>query len=266
MKGKIRMNEIQKFREESLERIEKLSGANDLHHKSFDWIEKASTFGWTYNFTWLSLPAIQFPNDMWAIQEIIYTQKPDLIIETGIARGGSLVFYASMLALLDLEENSINNTPYLISNSRRKVLGIDIDIRSHNRSEIENHPLSSLIEMIEGSSTGKESLALVNEIAKKYTNVMVILDSNHTEAHVLKELEDYSKLISDGGFLIVLDTVIEFTPAVTFADRSWGVGNNPFTAVRRFLNQNPDFIARDDISNKLSITVAPGGYLQKIQK
>jgi cephalosporin hydroxylase len=261
----MKLNEIQKFRNESLERIEKLSCATALHQKSFDWIEKASTFGWTYNFTWLSLPAIQFPNDMWAIQELINLQKPDLIIETGIARGGSLVFYASMLALLDLEENSINKTPYLISNSRRKVLGIDIDIKLHNRNEIEKHPLSSLIEMIEGSSTGQETLAFVNGIAKKYTNIMVILDSNHTEEHVLKELEEYSKLISGGGFLIVLDTVIEFIPGVTFADRSWGIGNNPFTAVRKFLCQNPDFIAREDISNKLSITVAPGGFLQKIQ-
>ena len=173
--------------------------------------------------------------------------KPDLIIETGIAHGGSLIFYASMLELLG------NNG---------QVLEIDIDIREHNRVEIEKHPMYKRITMIEGSSIDENVVQNVRDFAKDKKKVLVALDSMHTHDHVLKELELYSPLVTKGSYIVVFDTIIEDMPKDFFPDRPWSKGNNPKTAVWEFMKNNDRFEIDKKIENKLLITVAPDGYLK----
>jgi cephalosporin hydroxylase len=211
--------------------------------RAFDLI---APYRYAYNWSWLGRPAIQFPQDMVALQEIIWRTRPEVIVETGIAHGGSLVFSASMLALLGGE---------------RRVVGVDIDIRAHNRAAIEAHPLASLITMIEGSSveesTGAQVAALV---AGRST--MVVLDSNHTADHVERELALYAPLVGKGFFLVVMDTAIEYADPASIVDRPWGVGNNPMTAVNAFLAREPRFVIDEEYDAKLLFTVAPRGYLR----
>jgi cephalosporin hydroxylase len=184
------------------------------------------------------------------MQELIWDVKPDLIIETGIAHGGSLIFYSSMLELLGGDG---------------EVIGIDIEIRPHNRNEIEKHPMFKRITLIEGSSTDTEIVEKINKLAESKKSVMVVLDSNHTHEHVLEELRLYSPMVSKGSYCIVFDTVIEDLPENTYSDRPWGIGNNPKTAVNQFLNGNDSFEIDKNIENKLLVTVAPGGYLKRIR-
>lgn len=254
------MDEYARFKSECSDEIDELGSNSLLKKLSFDWMSKVSDLKYSYHFEWLGRPIIQFPQDIVAIQEIIWDQKPDLIVETGIAHGGSLVLSASILALLDLcdLEQGISRQ------AQRKVIGIDIDIREHNRKALELHPLARRIELIQGSSVEKNVIDKVNLEVNKYEKVMVILDSNHTHSHVLEELHLYSKFVSNGQYLVVLDTVIEEFPSGSFNNRSWGKGNNPFTAVTEFLASNTNFRLDDRIENKLLITVAPGGYLQRI--
>ena len=230
---------------------------------------------YSYNFEWLSRPIIQYPQDIMAMQELIWKVKPDLIIETGIAHGGSLVMSASMLALLDycdaVEAGQILDPRA----TRRRVLGIDIDIRSHNRTAIETHPMSHRIDMIQGSSVASEIIARVHDVAKGYSRILVCLDSNHTHEHVLAELEAYAPLTSRGSYCVVFDTVVENLPEDIFSDRPWGKGNNPKTAVWEYLRRLKDegrkasdgarlaFEIDKIIENKLLITVAPDGYLKR---
>ena len=203
-----------------------------------------------YNFDWLGLPIIQLPQDIVAIQEIIWQTKPDVIIETGVARGGSLMLSASILHLL---------------NGSGKVIGVDIDIRSHNREAIEKHPLAHRIELIQGSSIEQNTVNQVKRHLKSNHKIMVILDSNHTYEHVLNELEIYNCFVTKDCYLVVMDTAIEDMPKEEFSDRPWGPGNNPKTAVWEFLNKNDNFIIDKNIENKLLITVASDGYLKKIK-
>lgn len=251
------------FQTEIRSNIKSLSHDLDLHYISKTWIEKITPHKWAYNFTWLGRPAIQFPNDAWAVQELIWTIKPDLIIETGIAHGGSLIYSASMLALLDLCELNEENELYDKSKSKRKVLGIDIDIRSHNKIAIENHPLSKLVQMIEGSSIDPKVVNSVKEISKNYSKIMVLLDSNHTYEHVFQELIAYAPLVTPNSYCIVFDTIVEDLPADLFKNRPWGPGNSPKTAVREFLKINSEFEIDENIHDKLQITVAPEGYLKR---
>ncbi|SVD50765.1 uncharacterized protein METZ01_LOCUS403619, partial [marine metagenome] len=202
---------------------------------------------YTYNFTWLGRPVIQFPQDLAALQEIIWDTRPNLIIETGIAHGGSLIFHASILQLLGNDGH---------------VLGIDIDIREHNRAEIESHPMFERIELIQGSSTDDAIAAQAAEAAATAERVMVVLDSNHTQAHVLRELELYAPLVTKGCYLVVCDTLIEDMPAGSFPDRPWDKGDNPRTAVDTFLQTTARFEVDTAIDAKLQISVAPGGYLK----
>jgi cephalosporin hydroxylase len=204
-------------------------------------------YNYSYNFKWLGRPIIQYPQDMLALQELVWEIQPDLIIETGIAHGGSLIFFASMLELLGGDG---------------EVLGIDIDIRAHNRTEIESHRMFKRITMIEGSSIGDEIMEQVREAAAGKAKVMVILDSNHTHEHVLKELELYSPLVTANSYLVVMDTVVEDMPPDSFPDRPWGKGNNPKTAVWDFLKTTDRFEIDTMISNKLLLSVAPDGYLR----
>jgi cephalosporin hydroxylase len=219
---------------------------------------------YSYNFEWLGRPIIQYPQDMAAMQEIIWEVKPDLIIETGIAHGGSLIFSASMLALLDLCEAVEQKKLLDPSVSKRKVLGIDIDIRPHNREAIEAHPLSSRIQMIQGSSIAREIIEQVHEIAKKYSKILVCLDSNHTHEHVLEELRAYAPLVSKDSYCVVFDTIVEDLPKEMFPDRPWGPGNNPKTAVWEFLKSHPEYEINKNIDYKLLISVARDGYLKRI--
>lgn len=204
---------------------------------------------YSYNFHWLGRPIIQYPQDIVAMQEIIWDVKPDLIIETGIAHGGGLVFYASMLELI----------------GKGEVLGIDIDIRKHNKKEIEKHEMFKRIKMIEGSSVDQEVIGKVSETVKNHKKIMVCLDSSHTHRHVLEELNLYSKFVSVGSYIVAFDTIIEYMPKKFFADRPWDKKNNPATAVKVFLGQNKNFVVDKNIDNKLLITVAPGGYLKRIK-
>jgi cephalosporin hydroxylase len=218
---------------------------------------------YSYAFSWLGRPIIQYPQDIVAVQELVWRVRPDLIIETGIAHGGSLILSASLLALLDMCDAIDKNWSFNPRESRRRVIGIDVDIRAHNRHAIETHPMASRIEMIEGSSIATDVIAAVHERAKPFSTVMVFLDSNHTHEHVLAELEAYAPLVSPGSYCVVFDTVVENLPKSMFPDRPWGPGNNPKTAVRDFVSAHPEFQIDADMHNKLLITVAPDGYLKR---
>lgn len=226
---------------------------------------RASTLPkYSYNFSWLGRPIIQYPQDIIAMQELVWSIKPDLIIETGIAHGGSLILSASLLALLDMCEAIEARETLDPRRSRRKVLGVDIDIRAHNRAAIEAHPLASRIQTIQGSSVTPDVIAQVHAIAAEYRRVLVCLDSNHTHNHVLAELEAYAPLTSIGSYCVVFDTVIEDLGPEMFPDRPWGPGNNPKTAVREYLKSHPEFQSDVSIDHKLLISVAPGGYLKRV--
>lgn len=249
------MNPNKKFEAECTQEI-KLQGMDvELSNISSTWINMVNAKKYSYHFKWLGRPIIQYPQDIVAMQEIIWGIKPDLIIETGIAHGGSIIFSASLLALLEITGKIKNG----------KVLGIDIDIRKHNRVEIKKHPLARKIKMIQGSSIDKNVISRVYDFAKDYKNILVVLDSNHTHNHVLAELQVYAPLVSKGSYCVVFDTIIEDMPDDMFPDRSWGKGNNPKTAVREYLKTHPEFEIDKSIESKLLITVAPDGYLKRVR-
>jgi cephalosporin hydroxylase len=216
---------------------------------------KASTVPkYSYNFSWLGRPIIQYPQDIIAMQELTWSIQPDLIVETGIAHGGSLIFSASMLEL-----NAACGGP-----QDAEVLGVDIDIRAHNRAAIEAHPMFRRISMIQGSSIAPEVIARIQAKASAKRRVLVCLDSNHTRAHVMAELEAYAPLTSVGSYCVVFDTVIEDISANMFPDRPWGPGNSPKTAVQDYLKNHPEFEIDNQMDHKLLISVAPDGYLKRV--
>jgi len=261
------MSQTEQFANEVKENIQRLAAAPELQPKSMDWMLSAGLTGaYTYNFTWLGRPIIQYPQDMVAMQELIWLVKPDLIIETGIAHGGSLILSASLLAMLDMCEAMTAGVTINPSVSARKVLGIDIDIRPHNREAIEAHPMASRIQMLQGSSTDPAIMAEVHSIAAAHSCVMVCLDSNHTHEHVLAELQAYAPLTSVGSYCVVFDTLIEDMPLEALVDRPWRPGNSPKTAVWEYLKDHPEFEVDASIPHKLLITVAPDGYLKRISE
>jgi cephalosporin hydroxylase len=231
---------------------------------------------YSYNFSWLSRPIIQYPQDIIAVQELIWQTRPDLVIETGIAHGGSIIMTASMLAMLDYCDAVESGQMLDPQAPARRVVGVDIDIRADNRRAIETHPMASRIDMIEGSSISPETIERVHAAARGYDRIMVMLDSNHTRDHVLAELEAYAPLTSKGSYCIVFDTVIEDLPDTLIKDRPWRKGNNPKTAVWEFLKSLGDedrrafdgdrlsFEIDKMVENKLLITVAPDGFLKRI--
>jgi len=243
-------NPIVQFQQEVAANIRSLQQDKDVQALSRIWVREIARHRYAYNFSWLGRPLIQFPQDMVAIQELIWKIRPEVIIETGVAHGGSLIFSASMLELLG--EDGF-------------VIGVDIDIRAHNRAEIEKHPLSKRIKLVQGSSIDEGIAAQVRELAAGKKRVLVILDSNHTHEHVLEELRLYSPLVRAGSYLLVYDTLIEDMPADLVGDRPWGPGNNPKTAVHAFLKSSDRFEVDRDIEAKLLITVAPDGYLKCIK-
>lgn len=254
------------FQDEKNRQIAAYPSDKPWHELSVAWLKRAFEQRYMYNFTWMGRPIIQTPVDMAAFQEIVWSVKPDLIIETGIAHGGSLIMSASLLAMLDYCDAVAENTALSPKTSRRHVLGVDIDIRAHNRKAIEAHPLAHKITMIEGSSIAADTIARVKNFASSYKKILVCLDSNHTHEHVLAELEAYASLASVGSYCIVFDTVVEDMPDGLFPDRPWKKGNNPKTAVWEWLKAHSSHFEIDhSIQDKLLITVAPDGFLKRIK-
>ncbi len=270
-------SESDNFRKECIREIDAQGVDKELADLSLSWRQKARIYNYGYHFTWLDRPIIQYPQDIMAIQELIWSSRPDLIIETGIAHGGSLILSASMLVLLDYSDAAKSGHMLDPSKARRRVLGIDIDIRSHNRTAIEVHPMSNRIDMIEGSSISPEVVKQVWETARNYERILIFLDSNHTHEHVLAELEAYAPLTSMNSYCVVFDTSIEEMPDDAFPSRPWGKGNNPKTAVREYLRRLREegrnasdgaplhLEPNKRMEDKLIITVAPGGYLKRVK-
>lgn len=257
--------------------IERLSKDRDFQGLSNVWNREAINYSYASNFSWLGRPIIQVPQDIYAIQELIWAVKPDLIIETGIAHGGSLIMSASMLALLDYSD-AVNSGAHLNpADSKRKVLGIDIDIRKHNEEAIMSHPMAHMISMIQGSSVDPKVVNRVKLETEKYEKTLVFLDSNHTHQHVLEELRVYAPMVNIGSYCVVWDTGVEDLPEGFVKDRPWGKGNNPKTAVWEFLNlcnseqiltnkgQAVNFEIDKVIEHKLSITASPDGFLRRFR-
>lgn len=230
--------------------VEAMHADETLAAAAREFVVRSCEHRYSYNFSWLGRPIIQYPQDLIALQEIIWADKPDLIVETGIAHGGSAIFYASLLQLLGGDG---------------RVVAIDIDIRRHNREAIERHPVAGRIVLLEGSSVDPQIVDAVRDQARGRSRVMVVLDSLHTHEHVRAELAAYAPLVRRGAHLVVLDTVIEQLPERVIGDRPWGPGDNPLTAVQEFLRSNDRFVRDREIEDKLLISVAPSGYLRCVK-
>ena len=243
------MDVIEKFKKEVEKNIANQGVNSSVKKAATEFITTSIDSKYSYNFSWMGRPIIQYPQDMIAMQEIIWQIKPDLIIETGIAHGGSLIYYASLLELI----------------GKGEIIGIDIDIREHNRTEIEKHPMAKRIKMFQGSSVSPDMAKLAKQLAAEKETVLVCLDSNHTHEHVLQELQIYAPLVSLNSYIVVFDTIVEDLPNEVYSqNRPWGVSNNPKTAVYEFLKENDSFEIDHSIDNKLLISVAPEGYLKRV--
>lgn len=244
------MNEAERFAAQVAANIAGLKADKDVQALSRIWVREVTRYKYGYNFSWMGRPIIQTPQDMVALQEVVWRTRPDVIVETGVAHGGSLIYHASLMELLG---------------GNGRVIGVDVEIRSHNRVEVENHSMARRITLIEGSSVDTAVLQrVINSIAGEQ-KVMVILDSNHTLEHVQRELEMYSPMVTKGCYLVVFDTLLEDMPADLQGSRPWGPGNGPKTAVHRFLKSNDRFEIDHDIEHKLLITVAPDGWLRCVK-
>jgi len=240
---------IEAFFEERRQAIEAMAQDEELRRMSLDWMLHADRYKYTYNYTWMGRPIIKFPNDILVQQELIWSVRPEVIVETGIAHGGSSVFYASMLELL----------------GRGQVIAVDVDIRAHNRRAIEEHPMARRITMIEGDSTDEAVVTRVRDLVAGRDPVMVFLDSNHAHEHVYRELDRYADLVTVGSYCVLPDTFIEFFPPGYYRDRPWDVGNNPLTALRQFLSERSDFEIVRSLSDKAMITEGFDGYLRRLR-
>lgn len=225
------------------------SSDEDLQKLALNFLIASDKYAYGYQWSWLGLPMIQLPPDILVVQELIWETKPDLIIETGIAWGGSLVYYASILQLLE----------------HGAVIGIDVTIPQHNIDAIMNYPFSNRITLYQGSSTDPDIQNKVEQHIDKDTKVMVLLDSNHTHQHVLDELNYYANFVTQGQYLIVSDTIVEEIPKQDHRPRPWAPGNNPKTALSEYLKTNDRFEIDEYINNKLLTTFTPNGYLKCIK-
>ncbi len=241
-------DDTRQFDLEKEKRIRSYIDETQLLTTGKEFLLESLKLNYSYNFHWMGMPIIQYPQDIVALQEIVWDTRPDLIIETGVARGGSILLYASLLEMM--QSNGI-------------VVGIDIDIRKHNRRRIIKHPLSHRIRLIENSSVDPKTIEEINRYSEGKKRIMVTLDSNHTHQHVLRELNLLAPFVSDGCYLVVFDTVVEDMPEKSFPDRPWGKGNNPKSAVTEFLRQNKEFQVDQLLEQKLIITAAPSGYLRR---
>ena len=242
-------DEAARFADERRREASAMDADAELKSLSRKWFDRSCQYRYSYNFTWLGRPIIQYPEDIVAMQELLWRVRPDLVIETGVAHGGSLVLSASILEML----------------GHGSVIGIDIDIRRHNRQAIEEHPLAKRIQLIEGSSTDEKVIAEVMKRASNLERIVVFLDSNHTHEHVIGELDLYSPLVRKGSYLVVFDTVVEEMPDTAFSNRPWARGNNPMTAVREFLGRNQRFVVDKEFEQRLQLSVAPSGYLRCVE-
>ena len=243
------------FEKEVRDRVESNSTNVELVEAARAFMKTSIRAQYSYNISWLGRPIIQYPQDIVAMQELIWSLQPDLIIETGIAHGGSLIFSASMLEL-----NAACGGP-----SQGEVVGVDIDIRAHNREAIEAHPMFKRITMIQGSSTASDIVDQVRAKVAGKQRVLVCLDSNHTHEHVLAELQAYAPLTSVGSYCVVFDTIVQDLSPEMLHGRPWGPGDNPKTAVLEFLKTHPNFEVDKQMDNKLLISVAPDGYLKRVR-
>jgi cephalosporin hydroxylase len=234
------------FLAERCKRIESYASNRSLQDSAKQFLVESLAANYSYNFEWLGMPIFQYPQDMLALQEIIWTTKPDCIVETGVARGGSLLFYASMLELLGID-----------------AFVVGIDTRAHNRKRILEHPLSKRIHLVDGSSIAPTTVNAVRTLTSNRRRIMLCLDSNHTHSHVLRELELYAPLVAQGCYCVVFDTIIESMPKGHYSNRPWDKGNNPKTAVLEYLKTHPEFDIDKSIENKLLITAAPDGRISK---
>jgi cephalosporin hydroxylase len=232
-------------------KISQMATNPKVQQLAHDLFLESCRYNYSYNFTWLGRPVIQYPQDLFAMQEILWEVKPELIIETGVAHGGSLVFYSSILELIG---------------DQGRVLGIDIDIRTHNRAALECHPMFKRIDLLQGSSIDESIAGKVRDMARGKRSVLVALDSNHTHDHVLRELQLYAPLVTRGSYLVVFDTVADDMTPDLLGGRPWGKGNSPKTAVHEFLKTTDRFVIDKDFENKLLLTVAPDGYLKCVKE
>lgn len=246
-----KIDPVEEFKKEVKENIKRLGLDKKLQALGRKFMIESLVSRYSYNFCWLGRPIIQHPQDIIAMQELIWDMKPDVVIETGIAHGGSIIHSASVLELMG---------------GKGFVIGVDIDIRKHNRKQIEKHRMFKLgrIKMIQGSSVDS---AVVEKVKKfcKGKRTLIFLDSNHSHEHVLKELELYSPLVSRGSYIVAFDTIAEYMPRGSIKNRPWGKGNNPLTAVKQFLKTHKNFVVDRDMENKLILTAGPGGFLKRIK-
>lgn len=240
---------IEEFERQRRADADRMSADQGLTGRAHALFADSDRYNYSYLWNWCGLPVIQTPADIVTMQEVIWENEPDLLIEVGIARGGSLLLYSSIFEL----------------KGKGRTVGVDVDIRAHNRAAIERHPLSKRVTMIEGSSTEMETLSRVKETIENGDKVMVVLDSNHTHEHVLAELQLYAPLVTVGQFLVVADTIIEEIPPSTYRPREWGPGNNPRTALDEYLRRSDDFEVDPWINSKLLLTNSPGGYLRRVR-
>ena len=241
------MDPMEAFYQQKRANIRALGADADVRDLTRAWFNGVSKHRYSYHFSWLGIPIIQFPQDLVAMQEIIWSVRPDAIIETGVAHGGSLVFHASMLELMGGDGI---------------VVGVDVEVRAHNRQAIEAHPLARRIRLVEGSSVDPAIIGQVENLLVGKTNPLVILDSNHACSHVSAELELYQRFVRSGSYLLVLDTIIDDMPEEFSNGRPWGPGQGPKAAVCRFLQATDRFVIDQEYNDKLLISVAPDGFLR----
>ncbi len=253
------------FEKEVEGRLADAAGNRELQAATSAFMERSIAARYSYNWFWMGRPIIQYPQDICAMQELVWRVRPDVIVETGIAHGGSLILSASLLAMLDLCDATEAGGVVDPAQPKRRVVGVDIDIRPHNRAAIEAHPMAKRITMIQGSSVDPGIVAQVKAAVGDARTVLVCLDSNHTHEHVLAELEAYAPIVSPGSYCVVFDTVIENLPSEMYVDRPWDVGDNAMTAMRDWIARNPDFVIDREMDAKLQISVAPNGYLRRLR-
>ena len=251
------MDAVAQFQKEKEDNIRAMTQDPETKRVAKQFQDQVSNYKYGYYFTWMGRPIIQLPQDMVTLQEAIMTVQPDLIVETGIAHGGSIIFTASMMELLEAycPENPI----------RREVVGIDIEIRPHNRTAIEAHPMYKRITMLEGSSIDPSIVEQVRRIAAGHQTVMVLLDSCHTHAHVLEELRCYAPLVSKGSYIVAYDTAVEFVDR-SYSDRPWGKGNNPYTAVQAFVAECDAFAVDPRFEEKSVVSSRAAGWVTGVEE
>lgn len=259
------MTPEKRFQSERRDQIDAIGRDEAFREATRSWLGRSIERRYSYSFDWLGRPIIQYPQDVVAFQELVWTTRPDVIVETGIAHGGSLMLSASLLAMLDYADAAEAGETLDPAHPKRRVVAVDIDIRAHNRAAIEAHPMASRITMIEGSSIDTDVVARVRETVAGVGAVLLSLDSNHTHDHVLAELDAYAPLVSMGSYACVFDTIIDDLPEDAHPDRPWGPDNNPKTAVHAWLADHPEFEIDRAIQDKLQITVAPDGFLKRMR-